>query len=431
MRYFSTRDNERKHPFPLAQAAFLGLAPDGGLFLTECIPSADLARVEACADVSYACLAEYLSSLFFGDDLSADTIRSVVQKAYDFSCPLRMLDGEDFGVLELFHGPTLAFKDFGARFMGGMMGALSKDSCIVLTATSGDTGSAVAAGFHGVEGVDVVVLYPKGRVSPLQESQMTTLGGNIHPVAVDGSFDDCQALVKAVFNDKAFRADVRVTSANSINILRWIPQSFYYFHAWAQWKKSCSHGAPDVVVPSGNFGNITAGMLAWRMGLPVRRFIAATNANDVVPQYLEDGIYSPRPSVRTLANAMDVGAPSNFERMTCLFGDDFAALTSMLSAKAYTDEDILAGIAEIHGRHGFLSDPHAATGYLAARDFDAAGFYLATAHSAKFPDTVRRATGEECPLPDALMRLSALPKSFREMDNSLADLERLLLDLHR
>lgn len=427
MRYFSTRDVERQHPFSLAEAAFLGLAPDGGLFMPERIPSVDLAEVRARAAVSYASMAEYLAGLFFGDDLPAATLGSVVRKAYDFDCPLRPVTPE-FGVLELFHGPTLAFKDFGARFMGGMMGALREGRCIVLTATSGDTGSAVAAGFYGVEGVDVTVLYPKGRVSALQECQMTTLGGNIHAVAVDGSFDDCQALVKAVFNDSAFRENVRVTSANSINILRWIPQSFYYFYAWAQWAASCAD-APDVVVPSGNFGNITAGMLAWKMGLPVRRFIAATNANDVVPEYLDCGVYTPRPSVRTLANAMDVGAPSNFERMTYLFGESFEALTSVLSARAYSDEEILAGIAEIHGRFGFLSDPHAATGYLAARDSSARGFYLATAHCAKFPDTVTRATGADCPLPAALGRLESLPKQFTEMSNSLPALESFLLTL--
>lgn len=452
MRYFSTRDRERLRPFSLAEAAFLGLAPDGGLFLPESIPSADLSEVRRCAGVSYSCLAGYLAGLFFGDDLPGDVLRSVVQKAYDFDCPLRMLEQtpggtaaaspvRHLGVLELFHGPTLAFKDFGARFMGGMMGALRSDRCIVLTATSGDTGSAVAAGFHGVAGVDVVVLYPKGRVSELQECQMTTLGGNIHAVAVDGSFDDCQALVKAVFNDADFREKVRVTSANSINILRWIPQSFYYFYAWARWMDTVASpaasrmssaeapDAPDVVVPSGNFGNITAGMLAWKMGLPVRRFIAATNANDVVPEYLIDGIYRPRPSVRTLANAMDVGAPSNFERMTSLFGEDFAALSSMLSARAYSDEDILSGISEIHRLYGFLSDPHAATGYLAARDSGASGFYLATAHCAKFPDTVSRATGVDCPLPDALSRLRALPKHFSGMDNSVASLESFLRNL--
>ncbi|MDY6183251.1 MAG: threonine synthase, partial [Candidatus Cryptobacteroides sp.] len=265
MKYYSTRDASRSHLFTLKDAASLGLAPDGGLFMPEFIPQADLETVRRLASISYAELAGYLASLFFSDDLPQEQISAMVRKAYDFDCPLRTIE-PGVNVLELFHGPTCAFKDFGARFMGGMFGLLNSegDNLTILTATSGDTGSAVAAGFFNVPGTRVVVLYPEGKVSPLQEAQMTTLGGNITPVRVRGNFDDCQALVKAVFNDAEFRRTHNVTSANSINLLRWIPQSFYYFYAWAQWD-SVNSGAPDIVVPSGNYGNVTAGMMAWKM----------------------------------------------------------------------------------------------------------------------------------------------------------------------
>ncbi|MGM9748546.1 MAG: threonine synthase, partial [Candidatus Cryptobacteroides sp.] len=330
MKYFSTRDISRQHPFSLKDAARLGLAPDGGLFMPATVPQVDLDKVCELANISYSKLATYLASLFFGDDLPVEQIASMSEKAYYFDCPLNTI-GPGVNILELFHGPTCAFKDFGARFMGGMFGLLNDDGedLTILTATSGDTGSAVAAGFFNVPGTKVVVLYPEGKVSPLQEAQMTTLGGNIYPVRVRGNFDDCQSLVKSVFNDITFRHTHNVTSANSINLLRWIPQSFYYFYAWAQWTRE-NNNAPDIIVPSGNYGNVTAGMLAWKMGLPVRRFIVASNANDVIPKFLATGVYNPGPSVRTVANAMDVGAPSNYERMMYLFRNDYESLKSMV-----------------------------------------------------------------------------------------------------
>lgn len=426
MRYFSTRDASKSAMFSLKEAAFAGLAPDGGLFLPERIPQADMDKVCSLAAKSYADLALYLAGLFFGEDIPGEQLEAMVRRAYDFPCPLRPLDGK-ISVLELFHGPTFAFKDFGARFMGGMLGLLndSAEPLTVLTATSGDTGSAVAAGFLGVKGVEVVVLYPEGKVSPLQESQMTTLGGNIHPVRVRGCFDDCQALVKAVFNDAGFRKTHNVTSANSINILRWIPQSFYYFYAWAQWKNNGGEGAPDIVVPSGNYGNITAGMLAAAMGMPVRRFIAAANANSVIPEFLESGIYSPRPSVRTVANAMDVGAPSNYERMMCLYGD-YENLVKHVEGYWYPDSRILEGIRAIRDEFGFISDPHAATGFLAARESGARGFYLATAHCAKFGSVIKDAIGIEPELPEGLKTAMLKEKIFTAMDNSLAELEKII-----
>ena len=423
MMYYSTR--ERGLRISLKDAALMGLAPDGGLFMPEYIPQADMTRVERLAALSYADMACYLASLFFGDDVPREKLESMVRKAYDFPCPLVSVTPELY-TLELFHGPTFAFKDFGARFMGGMLGLLNSDGITVLTATSGDTGSAVAQGFYNVPGVDVVVLYPEGKVSPLQEAQMTTLGNNIHPVSVRGCFDDCQALVKAVFNDKAFRSEHNVTSANSINILRWIPQSFYYFYAWAQYKALTGIDCPDIVVPSGNYGNITAGMLAVRMGMPSGRFVAGSNANDVVPEYLRTGEYRPRASVQTVANAMDVGAPSNYERMMCLYGDSFEALGKSLSGCSYSDAQIRDGISEIYSLCGRESCPHSAVGYLAGRDSGARGFYLSTAHAAKFGNVLADALGRDPVLPQAFLDILGKPRSFVAIDNSLSELEVIL-----
>lgn len=434
MKYYSTRDTARNASWFLKEAAFMGLAPDGGLFMPEYVPQADLAEIQRLASISYADMAIYLASLFFGDDVPAKALESMVRSAYDFDCPLvELASGID--VLELFHGPTFAFKDFGARFMGGMLGLLNKSDkdLTVLTATSGDTGSAVAAGFHNVPGVRVIVLYPRGQVSPLQEAQMTTLGGNITPVSVNGCFDDCQALVKAVFNDREFRKTHNVTSANSINVLRWIPQSFYYFYAWAQWVAKEGKGSPDIVVPSGNYGNITAGMLAARMGLPVRRFVCGANANDVIPEFLSTGVYRPRASVRTVANAMDVGAPSNYERLMCLYDSDYQKIVSSLQGFAYSDDQIREAIREIYGKYAYVSDPHAAVAYMAYRDSSADGFYLATAHPAKFPDVISDAFAsrdvdarEIINVPEGLSKAMKKEKSFILMENDLEALEALI-----
>lgn len=436
MKYFSTRDRDRKYGFSLRQAAFMGLAPDGGLFIPEYIPQADLDTVERLADISYADMAVYLAELIFPDAVSHSALDAMVRKAYDFACPLRKME-DGIYTLELFHGPTFAFKDFGGKFMGGMLGLLNESdgSCLtVLTATSGDTGSAVANGFYDIPGIRVVVLYPEGKVSPIQESQMTTLGKNIFPVRVRGSFDDCQALVKAIFNDTDFRSGHNVTSANSINLLRWVPQSFYYFYAWAQWKKEHGDVAPDIVVPSGNYGNITAGMLAQKMGMPVRRWIAASNANDVVPAFLKSGDYVPRASVRTVANAMDVGAPSNFERMMALYCDDFQKLISEVSGYSCDDSQILQGIREIYRRcGGYVSDPHSAIGYNAAKAYEIEGFYLSTAHSAKFGEVIREALKEELAIgghdmeiPERLRKAMEKPKAYVTIDNDIDALKELI-----
>lgn len=410
MKYYSTRDKSKKC-FALSDAAFMGLAPDGGLFLPERIPQVDMKRVEELAAVSYADMALYLAQQIF-DDVDVAALESVVRSAYDFPIEMREL-GDDLHTLELFQGPTHAFKDFGARFMGRMTGLLNDGGELtILTATSGDTGSAVANGFYGVEGVRVVILYPDGKVSPLQEAQMTTLGGNIHPLKVKGNFDDCQRMVKSMFRDVDLRRKVRITSANSINLLRWLPQSFYYFYGYCAWKRMTGRDNPEVVVPSGNYGNLTAGMFARRMGLPLKGFVAASNANDVVPEFLQSEVYRPRASVQTVANAMDVGDPSNFERMMQLCGEDIAALRSEVRGFSCSDVKIKRAIAEIYNKYGYLSDPHSAVGYLATKQLGVDGFWLSTAHAAKFGEVVEPVAGVAPKLPQSLAEMVGRARKF-------------------
>lgn len=428
MKYYSTRDIERKNPFSLKDAAFAGLAPDGGLFIPESVPQIDMAKVEALASLSYADMAVYLAQTVFAD-IPADDVERLVRDAYDFPLKLNSISAGLYN-LELFHGPTYAFKDFGARFMGRMLGYLGDGEPItILAATSGDTGSAVAHGFYGVENVRVVILYPDGKVSPLQEAQMTTLGGNIYPLKVAGNFDDCQRLVKSMFQDQDLRNKVRMTSANSINLLRWIPQSFYYFYAYCQWKRQTGMTDPVVVVPSGNYGNLAAGMFAKRMGLPVKGFVAASNANDVVPEYLLTGKYSPRASVRTVANAMDVGAPSNFERMLWLCEDSYANMCDEIKGFSCSDQQILDAISEIYDTTGYVSDPHSAVGYLATRRYGDPGFWLSTAHAAKFCEIIEQAIGMTPELPDGLSRAMGRKKIFTCVSAEEADLAAYLLNL--
>lgn len=410
MKYYSTRDKSKKC-FALSDAAFMGLAPDGGLFLPERIPQVDMKRVEELAEQSYADMALYLAQQIF-DDVDVAALESVVRSAYDFPIEMREL-GDDLHTLELFQGPTHAFKDFGARFMGRMTGLLNDGGELtILTATSGDTGSAVANGFYGVEGVRVVILYPDGKVSPLQEAQMTTLGGNIHPLKVKGNFDDCQRMVKSMFRDVDLRREVRITSANSINLLRWLPQSFYYFYGYCAWKRMTGRDNPEVVVPSGNYGNLTAGMFARRMGLPLKGFVAASNANDVVPEFLQSEVYRPRASVQTVANAMDVGDPSNFERMMQLCGEDIASLRSEVRGFSCSDTEIKQAIAEIYNKYGYLSDPHSAVGYLATKQLAVDGFWLSTAHAAKFGEVVEPVAGVAPELPQSLAEMVGRARKF-------------------
>ena len=423
MKYYSTRDKEHSNPFSLKDAAFAGLAPDGGLFIPEYIPQVDMDKVEALAEKSYADMAVYLAQTLFCD-IPADDMERLVRDAYDFPVRLNSISDGLYN-LELFHGPTYAFKDFGARFMGRMLGYLGDGEPItILAATSGDTGSAVAHGFYGVENVRVVILYPDGKVSPLQEAQMTTLGGNIFPLKVSGNFDDCQRLVKTMFKNEELRLKVRITSANSINLLRWLPQSFYYFYAYCQWKKQTGRTEPVAVVPSGNYGNLAAGMFAKRMGLPVKGFVAASNANDVVPEYLRTAEYRPRPSVRTVANAMDVGDPSNFERMLWLCNDSYDRMCDEIKGFSCDDSQILDAIKEIYNAYGYISDPHSAVGYLATRHYVSDGFWLSTAHAAKFCEVIERAVGTTPELPSGLAGAMNKEKFFMKIssdDNELMD----------
>lgn len=430
MNFYSTRDRERKQACTLREAAMMGLAPDGGLFVPERIPQADLDEAERLAGESYAALAGYLAGLFFGDDLDTEALRRELATLYDYPVPLRRV-GRGRYTLELFHGPTCAFKDFGAGFMGravGLLGA-AEERLVILTATSGDTGSAVAHGFYNVPGVDVVVLYPEGKISRLQECQMTALGGNIHPLRVAGTFDDCQRLVKELFADESFRRRRRVTSANSINLLRWIPQAFYYFYGYFSWRRETGGDLPTIVVPSGNFGNLAAGMLAQRMGLPVGGFVAASNLNDVVPEFLRTGVYRPRPSVQTPASAMDVGAPSNFERMLWLCGGDPERLRSELEGFRCDNAGIRRTIDELYERYGYFSDPHSAVGYAASMAVGKPGFYLSTAHPAKFGEVIASVTGSRIPLPERLSVLTQRPQHSDPLAVDLAALEDFVAEV--
>ena len=487
MRFYSTREkNPAARLFSLKEAAIMGLAPDGGLFMPERIPQVDMKRIEELSSRSFPEMAAYLASLFF-DEFSESQLLEVCRAAFDFPIPLKCVSAESaLYTLELFHGPTFAFKDVGARFMGQMLGRLAdKEKRInVLVATSGDTGSAVAQGFWGVEGVDVTILFPKGKVSPFQESQMTTLGKNIHPVAVEGCFDDCQRMVKELLGDKEFSARHSLTSANSINILRWIPQSFYYFWGYCQWMRATGQAlaaaqsqaaahqplaaahqpqaaqplaaqsqaaqslsaaqqplalqpaspvGPVVVVPSGNYGNIAAGMLAKKMGLPIRSFIAVSNANDTFPRLLSSGVYEPHTTIPTIANAMDVSAPSNYERIMNLYSaPESASISASVSAPisapvsapksaaesalealrkevlgfSCSDTLIKAGIAEQYSKYGYLACPHSSTGYLLASQARIEGFWLSTAHYAKFINVISDALGKEMPLIEPFATIS-------------------------
>ena len=404
MRYYSTGG---KAPLTgLREAVVRGLAEDRGLYMPERIPRLPDGFFETIGTRSFPDIACRVADAFFAEDIPAGDLHGIVRETLSFDCPLREVEPGIFA-LELFHGPTLAFKDVGARFMARMLRHFTRGTgdIRVLVATSGDTGSAVANGFLGVEGIRVFVLYPKGKVSPIQESQFTTLGQNITALEIDGCFDDCQALVKAAFADAELRAAQRLTSANSINVARFLPQAFYYFHAYAQLQRK---GLADKVVccvPSGNFGNLCAALFGKRMGLPVHRFIAANNANRVFYDFLQDGEYRPRASVQTLANAMDVGDPSNFARIWDLYGQDLRALRAEVSGATYTDGQIAETIRDCYARTGYVLDPHGACGYRALKEGlrpGETGFFCETAHPAKFKDSVERILGAPVAVPERL-----------------------------
>jgi threonine synthase len=373
---------------------------------------------------------------YVGDDIHESRLREIVEETVNFPIPLVEITSSVFS-LELFHGPTLAFKDVGARFMSRCLaefvgqGAVGNDRVVVLVATSGDTGGAVAHGFLGVKGVDVVILFPKGKVSPVQELQLTAAGENIYALEVEGSFDDCQALVKEAFMDEEVKSRLFLTSANSINVARWLPQQFYYYFAYKQW---IDKGRPPVIsVPSGNFGNICAGMLAAAGGLPVSHFVAACNANDMVADYLRTATYQPKKSVPTYSNAMDVGDPSNFIRILELFGNEYQKLRNRLSAFTVSDQETKETIARVFREYQYVLDPHGAVGFVALESYlkenpGEKGFFLETAHPVKFPAVVEEATGEDIPLPATILELGKRPRKCHTVRADYSILKEFLLN---
>ena len=433
MLYYST--NQQAAPASLEEAVVKGLASDKGLFMPQSIRPLPRAFFDEIDTLSFPEIAYRVADAFFGDDIPADTLRDLVFDTLQFDVPLVRVD-ENIYSLELFHGPTLAFKDVGARFMARLLGYFirkeGKREVNVLVATSGDTGGAVANGLLGVEGVHVYVLYPKGKVSEMQEKQFTTLGRNITALEVDGTFDDCQALVKAAFMDDELNAHMQLTSANSINVARFLPQAFYYFYAYAQLKRMGKADRMVTCVPSGNFGNITAGLFGKRMGLPVTRFIAANNRNDIFFQYLQTGEYCPRPSVATVANAMDVGDPSNFARVLDLFGHSHESICAYISGATYTDEQICDTIRQTFARTGYLLDPHGACGYRALAEGlrpGETGVFLETAHPAKFIDTVQAIVGQPVEVPAKLQAFMQGVKQNVPMTKDFASFKAYLMQV--
>lgn len=434
MKLYSTNNHNLSVDFPTA--VFNSMPLDKGLYMPLSIPKLDQHFIDHIDEFSLSQIAFKVASALMKDTIPSEDLQAIIDDAINFSAPVVELDEETY-VLELFHGPSLAFKDFGARFMSRIMAYFLKENektLDVLVATSGDTGGAVALGFLGVPNTRVTILYPKGKVSEIQELQLCTNGENIHAIEVDGTFDDCQALVKQAFADEELNDKLRLTSANSINISRLIPQTFYYFNAYAQLKKQ---GKQELVfsVPSGNFGNIGAGLLAYKMGLPVRRFIAATNVNDTVPRFLHSGIYETRPSVQTYANAMDVGAPSNWVRIMDLFKDNTAALKEVVESESYTDEQTLQAIKDIYTTYNYIACPHTAIAWLALKAYQqehpgVTGVFLSTAHACKFPDIFPEDMKLKIEIPEQVGALSKKEKLATAMDTSFESFKKYLLTFY-
>lgn len=433
MKLYST-NNKNLH-VSFQEAIFNSMPQDKGLYMPSEIPQLEKDFIDHIEKYSLQEIAYKIASTLLKHEMPEADLIALIEDAVSFDAPIVKLDNETF-VLELFHGPSLAFKDFGARFMSRVMAYFLKDGeqlLDVLVATSGDTGGAVALGFLGVKNTRVTILFPKGKVSEIQRLQLTTNGKNIRTIAVDGTFDDCQALVKQAFADEELNAKFRLTSANSINIARLIPQTFYYFNAYAQLKRQ---GFKDVVfsVPSGNFGNIGAGLLAYKMGLPVKKFIAATNVNDTVPRFLETGVYETRPSVQTYANAMDVGAPSNWVRIMHLFKQDRKALQELVKAYRFTDEETLVGINEIFEQFKYVACPHTVIAYLASKTFmaenqhdESAKVFLSTAHACKFPEVFPVDILEKIELPQQVQSLKNSSELYDELDKDFEGFRAYLL----
>ena len=431
MKYYST--NGQAPIVTLEKAVVKGLAEDKGLYMPERIKALPQEFFDKIDTLSFQEIAYTVADAFFGEDVPAEDLKKIVYDTLAFDCPCVKVTDTIYS-LELFHGPTLAFKDVGARFMARLLQYFLKKEGAgqvnVLVATSGDTGSAVANGFLGVDGIHVYVLYPKGKVSPIQECQFTTLGQNITAVEVDGVFDDCQALVKNAFMDADLNQHMKLTSANSINVARFLPQAFYYFYAYAQMKKRGLADQLVVCVPSGNFGNICSALFGKKMGLPVKRFIAANNANDIFFKYLQTGKYEPKASVQTIANAMDVGDPSNFARVYELYGKSHEAICADISGATYKDEQIAETIKEVKAETGYVCDPHGACGYRALKEglkTGEVGVFLETAHPAKFKDTVDRILNDNIEIPAKLQAFMKGTKQSIPMTKDFADFKQYLM----
>jgi len=436
MRFISTRGKSREAS--LKEALFRGLAPDGGLYVPRSLPRFSREELAELPGATWQEMAQAVAGRILLGALDPGVTRRIIRESLDFPLPLKAISRRT-QVLELFHGPTLAFKDVGARFMARLMAFFREEDpspLTILTATSGDTGGAVAQAFLGLPGIRVVVLFPDGKVTPRQERQFSTLGRNVHALGVQGDFDDCQRMVKDVFRDQGLRREIRLTSANSINVGRLIPQTLYYFLAWARVREAPGREPPSILftVPSGNFGNLAAGLMARAMGLPGIRFLAATNANDRISGYLERGHFQPRPSISTLSTAMDVGNPSNLARILHLYGEDLTLLRRDLTSRRVTDQETLDTIGRVHREHGYLLDPHTAVGYHAmekelASETEALGVLLATAHPAKFSEVVEPVLDQEVPIPAELARCMNQERVVTEMEPEAAALRRFLLHL--
>ena len=438
MNYYST--NGKAPIADLQKAVVKGLAEDRGLYMPERIEKLPKAFFDNIQDMKFQDIAYNVASNFFGEDVDEDALQDIVYDTLSFDCPVVEVK-DNIYTLELFHGPTLAFKDVGARFMARLLGYFLRQESSkfkvqssklvnVLVATSGDTGSAVANGFLGVEGIHVYVLYPKGKVSPIQECQFTTLGQNITAIEVDGVFDDCQALVKSAFMDEELNQHMKLTSANSINVARFLPQAFYYFNAYARMKALGKADNLVMCVPSGNFGNICAALFGHEMGLPIKRFIAANNANDVFYNYLQTGKYEPKASIQTLANAMDVGDPSNFARIYDLYGKSHERISSLISGATYKDEQIAETMRQCYSETGYVLDPHGACGYKALEEGlqeGEIGVFCETAHPAKFKEKVDSILGTDIEIPARLRAFMEGEKQSVEMSKDFADFKRYLM----
>src|SRR5574344_1995711 len=433
MKYYST--NKLVNCVDLENAVVKGLAEDKGLFMPNNIKVLPASFYQNIDKMSFKEIAYNVADAFFGEDVDAESLKKIVYDTLNFDVPLVKVEDSIYS-LELFHGPTLAFKDVGARFMSRLLGyfiqkAGENKKINVLVATSGDTGSAVANGFLGVKGIHVYVLYPKGKVSKIQESQFTTLGQNITALEIDGTFDDCQSLVKSAFMDEELNKHMKLTSANSINVARFLPQAFYYFYAYAQIKKMGLADNMVMCVPSGNFGNITAGLFGTKMGLPIKRFIAANNANDIFYKYLQTGKYEPKASLQTLANAMDVGDPSNFARVYDLYKGDHDAITSYISGCTFTDDMIRESMKECYNDNGYILDPHGTCGYRALKEGlkpGEVGVFCETAHPAKFKDTVEPIIGTNVEIPERLATFMRGKKKSVEMTKEFDDFKSFLMN---